>query len=353
MPDSEQKNTIEVHSAEGGQKLLQYLMRRLSLPQPLLHRWIRTGQVRINGGRAKPFMHVHAGDTVRLPPFALSMAQSANFDKATQKEQTTEASTSPTPPLLHTDTLPLPPIVYSDETFTIYNKPCGLPVHGGTGHTDSLCARLETHFADAPFKPTPAHRLDKDTSGLICVAFSYTSLRMLQEAFAAHTMGKEYVAWVHGQWPYSEARTLTHTVAKKTIGSMEKMHVLRAKKRTSSLHAEEGKDASCIVQCLQRTKTHSLMHIRLLTGRTHQIRLQLAAEGHSIVGDEKYATTQKPYLRDKKADTKLFLHSLRITLPHTIEDAAYTNLAGKSFTVLPTWENNFRIDAPPLPLLLP
>ncbi len=345
MPESEQKNTIEVHSAESGQKLLQYLMRRLSLPQPLLHRWIRTGQVRVNGGRAKPFMHVQTGDMIRLPPFALSMAHSATFDKSPATAQPQESpqrykKTSSPPKLAQS----LPPSVYSDDALTIYNKTSGLPVHGGTGHTDSLVARLEKAFANAPFKPTPAHRLDKDTSGLICVAFSYTALRALQEAFANHSMHKEYLAWVHGSWPHATVQHLSHTLAKKTQGNWEKVQSLSAED-------SEGKEAHCIVHCIQRSQAYSLMHIRLLTGRTHQIRVQLAAQGYPIVGDEKYG--HKLSQAEKAEKKTLLLHSLRITFPATLENTSLASMANKSFSTLPPWNKPFNINNIPPSLLLP
>ncbi len=352
MPDSEQKNTLEVHTAESGQKLLQFLMRRLSLPQPLLHRWIRTGQVRINGGRAKPFAHVSTGDMIRIPPFALGMNQSATFEK--HPEQISQAHITQAQESQKQEIVlgPLPPVVYADEHILIYNKPSGLPVHGGTGHSDSLAQRLEAHFSKAPFKPTPAHRLDKDTSGLICVAQSYKALRALQEAFAAHTMQKEYLAVVHGSWPHEHTQRLTHTLAKKMQGHREKVYTLpkaHAHAQENS-ETEDGKEAISLVRCIARSAKHSLMHIRLITGRTHQIRVQMAHQGHPIVGDGKYGAQQSPLSRFKnRKGPKLYLHSLRLTLPTPLaaDDAALSKLAGQCFAVLPPWEKEFAVTTLP------
>ncbi len=355
MPDSEQKNTLEVHSAESGQKLLQFLMRRLSLPQALLHRWIRTGQVRINGGRAKPFSHVQTGDAVRIPPFALGMTHSATFvknpeDHDSQSSPTTVPEHTPTK---HTSPLPLPPVVLAQDDMVIYNKPSGLPVHGGTGHTDSLAERLENHFSHLPFKPTPAHRLDKDTSGLICVAFSYASLRALQDAFAEHSMIKEYLALVHGSWPHDQAQKLTHTLQKRFQGKHEKVHAF------ATDADEDGKEAISIVRCISRTAKHSLMHIRLITGRTHQIRVQLASQGHPIVGDAKYGTWKNTFAKLKsKKDNTLHLHSWRITFPQDMafnaqEKENQEPLAGKSYAALPPWDKAFSINELPASLTDP
>ncbi len=318
MPDNAQKNCLDVQASESGQKLLQFLLRRLTLPQSLLHRWIRTGQIRVNGGRVKPFMHVQTGDIIRMPPFANSMVESAAFEKTPRHESKPQhpATKKHSQSIVKPD---LPPIIYSDDNIIVFNKPQGLPVHTGTGHDDSLATRLEKHFSHYAFKPTPAHRLDKDTSGILCVALSYTALRALQKAFELRSVNKEYLAFVHGHWKGNSPQVLEHTLGKKYSGYDEKMRLLEAD--------EQGKEAKSLVQCLMRTKDYSLMHIRLITGRTHQIRVQLAAMGHPILGDGKYGTPQQR--------TTLCLHSLRITFPQSNEFCAL-GLNGQSFAVLPS-----------------
>ena len=122
-------NTVIVDPREGGQKLLQFLQRRLDLPPSLLHRWIRTGQVRINGGRAKPFGLVAAGDSVRLPPFALGMSRRS---KATGGQASPEQE-----PRQRTQALPpAPRPLQKDGDLWVFCKPAGLPTHPGTGHED-------------------------------------------------------------------------------------------------------------------------------------------------------------------------------------------------------------------------
>ncbi len=359
MPDSEQKNILHVQASESGQKLLQFLIRRLSLPQSLLHRWIRTGQIRLNGSRVKPFTQVATGDTLRLPPFALGMNQSAVFEKSPESLSQNHTSTQhlkqktascqnttahESAPFLRAKAKKtvhhLPPVIYSDENIYIYNKPQGLPIHAGTGHVDTLAARLQAHFHDLVFKPTPAHRLDKDTSGLLCVAFSYSALRTLQDAFATRCIAKEYLAWVHGAWPQDGPCKLVHHMNKKYEGYHEKVRILSA---------DDGKEAVSYAQCLQRTQHYSLMHIRLITGRTHQIRLQMAAQGHPVLGDGKYGNAT--------AHTALYLHSLRIIFPQTPSFQAL-HLAGKEFAALPTWslcptyKESLVVESLPLPLQL-
>ncbi len=301
MAQTEQNNTLIVQNAEGGQKLLQFLVRRLNLPQPLLHRWIRTGQIRINGGRVKPFVHVASGDMVRIPPFALGMASSAGAENSVM--------------LSH---LPLPPLVYEDEHLLVYNKSFGLPVHTGTGHEDSLATRIAAHFEHAAFKPTPAHRLDKDTSGIILIARTYAALRLLQDCFEHRNITKEYLTWVHGLWPHAEPMRLSHNIGKSYVGYDEKVRIL---------DEEKGRESECIATCLRQENNCSLMHIRLITGRTHQIRVQMAESGHAVLGDGKYGDV---------SEQSMLLHALRICLPDS-DDFAQLNLQGKSFMVLPEW----------------
>ncbi len=326
MPDTVESNILVVHASEGGQKLLQFLNRRLNLSQSLLHRWIRTGQIRVNGGRTKPFLHISENDMIRLPPFALNLLQNDLAQDLQQQAYARKAIPQ---------SLPLPNTIYNDEHLLVLNKPCGLPVHLGTGHTDSLATRLSEHFCDAPFKPTPAHRLDKATSGVMLVAQSYACLRALQDAFEQRTMCKEYLAWVCGDWPYAEPRLLTHHLGKSYIGDDEKVRILSK---------DEGKISQCIAFCLHRVNGCSLMQIKLITGRTHQIRVQLAAEGYAVLGDYKYGQNQQVENVDN-----MYLHALRIVLPHTAIFTAL-NLQDKNFAAHAPWQGWQAVENIPDPL---
>lgn len=301
---------LKVVPEEAGQKLLQCLQRRLCLPAPLLHRWIRTGQIRLNGCRTKPFDRVIENDDIRLPPFVLAMLAS------------TEAGRANPVPDPSVEIRSLPPLVHADADMLVFNKPAGLPAHSGTGHeTDSLATRLAVHYAGAAFLPTLAHRLDKDTSGLLLAGRSYVGLRALQDALRDGALIKEYLAWVEGRWPHDGQRLLRHNLAKRHEGVFERM-------RTG-----QGKEAVCTARCLRAERGRSLMHIRLHTGRTHQIRAQLAAEGHPLCGDVKYGG---------RAGQPLRLHALRLLLPD-----------GREFTAPPPWSGDDALDAalpPPLPV---
>lgn len=334
-----------VQETESGQKLLQFLQRRLNLPPTLLHRWVRTGQVRINSSRCKPFSRVQTGDIVRLPPFAFKMAEeSSPVVTPLPQADTALASQARDIPLL-------PPMIGTDGYLWAFNKPAGLPTHPGTGHDDSLSSRLAANFANAPFKPVPVHRLDKDTSGVLLVAAAYDALAKAQDALRDGTLAKEYVVWVQGDWPYAETRLLRHFLRKDTAQGYEKV-------RPAAPDEAGSREALCLVRPLRISQRQSLLLVRLLTGRTHQIRVQLAAVGYPVIGDAKYgqATATRRHVprgaygvpaparmgnaEDSATETEnLMLHALRVTMPN-----------GRVFSCLPAWSHTHALEQMPEPI---
>ena len=291
MTNQHETNIFTIQKAEDGQKLFQYLQRKFNIPNSNLHRLIRTGQIRINSSRCKAFTHIHTNDQIRIPPLLLSL----------KKEIKTNISNHLSPYILET---------YGD--IIVINKPTGIPTHPGTGHTDSIATRLATHFSNLPFTPTPAHRLDKDTTGILLVASSHSELVQLHKYIHDRLITKEYVAWVKGYWPYNNVYKIEQNIQKVLNNGFEKMIV------TNDNHS---KIARSFVFPLIRNKTESLLHILIQTGRTHQIRLQLSNLNFPIIGDKKYG-------QDNTGP--LLLHSLRITLPNK-----------KSFAILPPWNGKY------------
>jgi 23S rRNA pseudouridine955/2504/2580 synthase len=297
---------LTVSEAEAGQKLLHFLARRVEAPPAVFHRWIRTGQVRVNGGRAKAFDRLAAHDLVRVPPFALAEARVLM-------------------PVPAPATLPGLVILLENERVAICVKPAGLPAHAGTGHADSLAVRLFARYNGSAFMPTPAHRLDKATSGLVLVAKSYAALRLAQESLGNGGIGKTYLAWVRGSCPWQEPALLEDRLEKaKDENGFERMRV-----------TETGRRALLTAQCLEVRPSASLVRITLHTGRTHQIRAQLAARGFPLIGDPKYG--------GPPCKQGLLLHACGMDF--TPEVAAGLGLAERSIICPPPWRGEWAVES--------
>lgn len=262
---------LTVDAAEEGMKLIGFLAKRLgdSASQNELHRWIRTGQVRVNKSRAHAFDRLNALDAVRLPPFAAPLA----------KTETAAVSVCPGEDLGQGIRV----LAVTDD-FLVLDKPAHLPTQPGSGHALSVSSVLRERFAASAYIPAPAHRLDKETSGLLLAGRTHTAQERLHALFASRDMGKTYLAWVAGKWPHDTEQSLCDTVAKH--GDESRFETMRV---TAS---GEGKPArSKIVPVERRENTHgpvTLVRVTLETGRTHQVRVQLASRGYPVIGDVKY-----------------------------------------------------------------
>jgi len=275
-----QVQVVEVGPEENGRKLMTFLEARLgSLPAGLLMRLVRTGQVRIDGRRCKPFDRVLTGQKVRIPPVSV--------------ERREEPS----------GTLPGLEIVFENEEMLIVNKPAGLPVHAGTGWNDSVHDRLRNGQA---FSPTPVHRLDRDTSGLLLCAKTHDFLRAMHGMWPSVT--KAYLCWVEGEWEPDGWVTVISELAKVETDHGQKVASGQGKRAVSHVHPV----------AVGRGK--SLLLVVLGTGRTHQIRVHLSERGHSIVGDPKYGRGHG-----------LLLHAVSLAWP------------GGEFFALPEWTGDANV----------
>lgn len=283
---------ILIQPEEAGQKVLQLLQRKVGkdVPKSALMRVIRKGQVRVDGHRVKPFDRVSEGQDVRIPPFKTAEPSSSPSSKSTKESL---------------------PIVFEDTNMLVINKPAGLPVHPGTGWTDAVTTRLLTMFPGAPFAPVPVHRLDKNTSGILLVAKSYSFLRSMQDLWQAGQVHKIYLAWVQGRWKEEEVVLLEDELAKYGEAGQERMHT------------GAGKKSLCEVMPIKVGSSSSLLAVRLFTGRTHQIRVQLASRGFPLIGDPKYGGP---------ASTSMLLHAWAL---------GWDDLR---FSVLPVWRGTFAPD---------
>ena len=304
---------LTVNQAEQGMKLLNFLLRRMEnhTASSELHRWIRSGQVRINGKRAHAFDRLAAGDAVRLPPFAGDSA----------RQDTTDVAVVPGEDLGNGLR-----VLSVTPDFLALEKPSGLPSQPGSKQDTDVTDLLRRRFAVAAYIPAPAHRLDKKTSGILLAGKTHEAQEKLHALFArnnGNTVIKVYLAWVLGEWPHDGERVLTDFLAKESATRTQF-------ERVRAVDKDTGKEAKCRVSRLETRETPlgtaSLLRIVLETGRTHQIRVQLSIRNFPIIGDLKYKGPAYPLM---------FLHAHSITFPW--------KGGAVSLTSLPDWPGAFAV----------
>ena len=199
--------------------------------------------------------------------------------------------------------LPEIEVVYEDECMAIINKPKGLVVHPGSGHhEDTLVDILKEKFEslsdlNGEFRPGIVHRIDKDTSGLLVIAKTNEAHRFLAEQLKDHTMNREYYAIVRGNIGEHDGKIIA------PIGRDKKDRTRMA------VDVKEGKEAITFFHVEEKFKKHTFVSLKLLTGRTHQIRVHMAYIGHPVEGDEVYCRNCMDF-------NGQLLHAYKITLIH-------------------------------------
>ena len=292
---------VTVEPQYEGQRIDNFLLRELgatqgSVPRTLIYRILRTGEVRINSQRAKPTTRVRAGDEIRIPPIRIAPS-------------TTPVIDIPAPWLARVPSL----IVWDDADLLIVNKPAGLAVHGGSGVPFGLIELLRTATGLGETLEL-AHRIDRETSGLVLLAKTRPALHALQtELRPEGRADKRYQLLVHGRWPAH-----LHQVDAPLEKWQGEGHAHRV------LVDADGKAALTVFTCLEHTFSATLMQAELHTGRTHQIRVHAAHVGHPLVGDEKYGqrALDKNFAQPERPP--LMLHAAQLSLPHPRTGAPLT-----------------------------
>ncbi len=258
-----------VDEGSAGQRLDNFLLRELKgVPKTHVYRIIRAGEVRVNKGRASADTRLHLGDAVRIPPVRLP-------ERSSEAALASAAAAVPAREF---------PVLFEDDHLLVVNKPAGVAVHGGSGVSYGVIEQLRRARPQAKFLEL-VHRLDKETSGLLLVAKKRSALTALQDQFRQRETGKTYAALVIGAWPHN----------KKVVDvALHKYLTADGERRVRAVadDADEGRRSISLVHVVQQwalgAHTLSLLDVTIKTGRTHQIRVHLAHEGHPIVGDEKY-----------------------------------------------------------------
>lgn len=246
---------VRVDRDREGQRLDNFMSRELgSVPRGLVYRLIRTGQVRVNGGRAKPKRKLAEGDLVRIPPVRTSGAPSGRLPRG-RIRQVREA------------------IVHRQDEFLVLDKPYGLASQGGSG----LAFGLNDLVAEIVPGAVPVHRLDRETSGLMVFALGTASARALQREFSENRVEKRYLALLDGH--LAEDRVVVEKPLKKIRDASGQHRVIVD---------PAGQPARSEFRRLKRSGHHDFVEVRIETGRTHQIRAHAAWLGTPLAGDDRY-----------------------------------------------------------------
>ncbi|WP_092945100.1 RluA family pseudouridine synthase [Roseateles sp. YR242] len=291
---------LTVDEGSEGQRLDNFLMRELKgAPKTLVYRIIRSGEVRINKGRCSADSRLASGDVVRVPP--LRLAEKSDDSDVPGREF---------------------PVVYEDEHLIVVDKPAGVAVHGGSGVSFGVIEQLRRARPQAKFLEL-VHRLDKETSGLLMIAKKRSALNHLQDQLRERETGKRYAALVWGRWAAS--KKVIDVPLLKFVGHDGERWV-RAVPHSHDPAAEQAKRSISLVRVTEALPQHSLLEVTIKTGRTHQIRVHLAHEGHSIVGDPKYGDFEanRALARGPMRFDRMFLHAKELRFTHPASGAELT-----------------------------
>lgn len=324
--------TLTVSADEGESRLDRWMKRRFpQVTQGTVEKLCRTGQIRVDGARAKANTRVAPGMAIRVPPLPKSDAPAPDRAKVPESDARMIQAA----------------VIWKDDHIIALNKPPGLPSQGGSGqgahHVDALAEALKFGLAD---KPSLVHRLDKDTSGVLLLARSTKIARRLSEAFRARTTRKIYWAAVAGV-PSPRMGTIRYGLVKAPGhgrgGEGEKMLCVHPGQIDATEGAKRATTDYAVVEALGgRAAWVALVPI---TGRTHQLRAHMAEIGHPVVGDGKYGGPGQENLGSGwgsqlggEISRKLHLHARSISFEHPVTGKPVTITADLPEHMLRTWD---------------
>jgi 23S rRNA pseudouridine955/2504/2580 synthase len=284
--------TKEVSRADDGMRLDRWFKTHYaSLPHSRLEKLLRTGQVRVDGGRAKASTRLAAGQTVRIPPLSDTPPAPAPKHALSKADHAFLASIT----------------LHEDDDLLVLNKPSGIAVQGGTKTTHHIDRLLEG-LGDGPeTRPRLAHRLDRDTSGVLVIAKRRAVAAKLGRAFQTRSVRKIYWALLHGVPKPSQGKVDAALVK---AGGPDGDRVRKARPGEKDIAQSAATHYSVVDRARQKV---SFVSLKPVTGRQHQLRAHMAIIGHPILGDGKYEGDKN--LPDGISN-RLYLHARRISFPH-------------------------------------
>jgi 23S rRNA pseudouridine955/2504/2580 synthase len=282
---------VDIGPERDGQRIDNALVTLLKgVPKSMIYRLLRTGQVRVNGKRAKPDTRLSDGDRLRIPPVRTAERPP---DLAPAPDMVAAVATA---------------VIFEDKHFLVIDKPSGIASHGGSGVSHGA---IELLRAARPAQHLElVHRLDRDTSGVLVLAKTRSGLTGLQAAIRAGEVTKQYLCLMVGH-PSKARFDVNAPLLKSVLQGGERM--VRV--------ADNGKPALTFFREMEQYTGARLMQATLGTGRTHQIRVHAAHIGHPLAGDPKYGDREANKRFREKGLHRLFLHAAH--LGFELEGRAY------------------------------
>jgi 23S rRNA pseudouridine955/2504/2580 synthase len=278
---------VLISADQAGRRIDNYLYSSLQhIPRSRIYQMIRRGEVRIDGRRVKQGYRLQEGERLRIPPVSL------------------RENAVPEQPRQYLLDMIENNIVYDDHDLLIVNKPPGIVVHGGTGRSFGVIELLRILLKQEQSSLQLAHRLDRDTSGILLIARNMHYLAYLHECFKNRRIKKTYKALLKGRLE----QRITH------IDKALTRNIKRGGERLSSVDST-GKLAETIFTRLEFIRDSTLAEVEIKTGRTHQIRVHAAFIQHPLAGDDKYGIKTYNKMLRKAGLKRLFLHAESITIP--------------------------------------
>lgn len=281
-PPAVQRVLIDEHDA--GQRIDNFLIRVCKgVPKSLIYRILRSGEVRVNKGRIDQTYRLALGDEVRIPP--LRLAEKADKAAVPGREF---------------------PILFEDEALLAINKPAGTAVHGGSGVSFGVIEQLRQQRPAQRFLEL-AHRLDRETSGILLIGKKRAALSRLHDVLREGGLDKRYFALVAGKWP-NPVQHIKLALTKYLTEDGERRVTVD----------KDGKASHSIVRLVARWERFSLVEVQIKTGRTHQIRVHLTHLGFPLAGDDKYGDFALNKALQKEGLKRMFLHAASLVVPHPV-----------------------------------
>lgn len=303
-----------------GQRIDNYLCKLLKgVPKSHVYRILRSGEIRVNKKRVNSDARVQLGDVVRIPPIRVA-----------------EMAPTPKPNVLANVKSKLADhVIFEDDAMLALNKPSGMAVHGGSGISLGVIEQLRLERPQAKLLEL-VHRLDRETSGVLMVAKKRSALTALHDAIRHHRVDKSYLILVKGHWTEAKKKVVLDLQKYLTAEGERRVSVVNAvpdyvqaninkslqkkdaQRKAPVKHEVETQSSETIFYLKAHVGDYSLLQARLITGRTHQLRVQLAHLGFPILGDDKYGDFALNKALAKSGLKRMFLHSSETKLKHPL-----------------------------------